>query len=505
MYAIGIDSGTQGTKVLVVDTDTGNIMGRGHSPHAMVPGLKPGENEQHPAAWIRAFEEALEEALKDAGIDPTRIVSLGVSGQQHGFVPLDKEGRPIRPAKLWNDTSTIEETEAIVERLGGPKKYIEKLGISLAVGYTASKILWMKKKEPGNYKNLATVLLPHNYLNFYLTGIPHMEYGDASGTGLMDIRRREWQAEALEAVDAGLRAKLPGLRHPRDPVGVMKESLASKFGLKKILISGGGGDNMMAAIGTGNVASGACTLSLGTSGTIYAFFDKPFSDPQGEIAAFCDSTGGWLPLLCTMNATGPTEFMKDLFKLDNAALEILAAQAPAGSAGLLFLPFVDGERVPALPEASGTFFGLNRRNFDPSHMARSVMEGTILNLGYGFGRMRKLGLNPTAIRATGGGAKNRLWLQIVADILKTPVATLHEKEAAAFGAAIQSIWTYWREKGQEIKIKDLTDQMVKIETSALEPNPGNFAIYDALQERFNSLWKTLKEEFKAHKKLLEKL
>ncbi len=206
-----------------------------------------------------------------------------------------------------------------------------------------------------------------------------------------------------------------------------------------------------------------------------------------------------------MNATGPTEFMKDLFKLDNAALEILAGQAPAGSTGLMFLPFIDGERVPVLPEASASFFGLDRRNFDPSHMARSVMEGTVLNLGYGFGRMRKLGLNPTAIRATGGGAKNRLWLQIIADILKTPVATLHEKEAAAFGAAIQSIWTYWRDKGQEIKIKDLTDQMVKIETSALDPNPRNFAIYDALQKRFNSLWKTLKEEFKAHKKLLEKL
>jgi len=316
----------------------------------------------------------------------------------------------------------------------------------------------------------------------------------------MDIRRREWQAEALEAIDAGLRAKLPDLCHPQDPVGVVKESIASKFGLKKILVSGGGGDNMMAAIGTGNVASGACTLSLGTSGTIYAFFDKPFSDPQGEIAAFCDSTGGWLPLLCTMNATGPTEFMKDLFKLDNAALEILAGQAPAGSTGLMFLPFIDGERVPVLPEASASFFGLDRRNFDPSHMARSVMEGTVLNLGYGFGRMRELGLRPTAIRATGGGAKNRLWLQIAADILKTPVATLEEKEAAAFGAAIQSIWNYHLEKGEKVEIDEIAGKMVKFGKLRVEPQSESFAIYDNLQERFNSLWRTLREEFKTLRK-----
>jgi len=501
MYAIGVDSGTQSTKVLVADIDSGRILGRGAAPQTMIPGLKPGENEQEPQAWIQAFERALQQALAEAKVDASRIVSLGVSGQQHGFVPLDKEGRPIRPAKLWNDTSTVEETEAILKRLGGPKKYVEKLGINLAVGFTASKILWLKRKEPDNFKKLASVLLPHNYLNFYLTGIPHMEYGDASGTGLMDIRRREWFEEALLAIDPALREKLPPLRHPQEPVGFVRRAVASKFGLKKVLVSSGGGDNMMAAIGTGNVVPGVCTLSLGTSGTIYSYCDKPFSDPEGEIAAFCDSSGGWLPLLCTMNVTNTTEFMKGLFKLDNAALEIIASQAPAGSDGLLFLPFIDGERVPALPEASGTFFGLNRLNFNASRMTRAVMEGTILNLGYGFARMRQLGVVPTEIRATGGGSHSRLWLEIVADIFKTPVVTLEEQEAAAYGAAIQSLWSYGREIGQAVKLEELTGKMVKKGGPVVDPRPENFARYDVLQERFNSLWKTLKEEFQIHKKL----
>lgn len=500
MFAVGIDSGTQGTKVLVVDIRTGKVQGRGFAPHVMVPGLKPGENEQDPATWIEALEAALSIALRAAGIDAAGIVSAGVSGQQHGFVPLDRDGTVIRPAKLWNDTATTEETREIIDKLGGRDAVIEKLGLDLAVGYTASKILWFKKHEPDRFKRLATVQLPHNYLNFHLTGKLHMEHGDASGTGLMDVRRREWRAEAVEAVDAGLAEKLPALCHPSEPVGTIQKSFAAKFGLKKVLVSSGGGDNMMAAVGTGVVTPGACTLSLGTSGTCFFFSEVPVVDPAGEIATFCDGTGGWLPLFCTLNMTGATEAVKSLLRLDNAALEILASRAPAGSKGLVFLPFLDGERVPALPKASGAFFGLDRENFETASMARAVLEGTILNLNRGFVRMRELGFDPQEVRATGGGANNRLWLQIAADILKKPIVTLRERESAAYGAAIQSIWTYGAEKGQEMEMKELADLMVKRDKTIMQPIVEHGPVYESLHERFVVLGKSIERESRTHKK-----
>ena len=500
MYAVGIDSGTQGTKALIVDFK-GKVRGRGFAPHRSIPNLKPGESEQDPRVWVEALQKALASALKESKANPRKIVSLGVSGQQHGFVPLDGRGHPVRPAKLWNDTSTIAETEFIVEKLGGKKRFIQKLGISLAVGFTASKILWLKRAEPQQFERMKTVLLPHNYLNFWLTGKAAMEYGDASGTGLMDTRRRVWHREAVAAIDPELEDRLPLLRHPAEPLGHVKKQIASRFGMTSVLVSSGGGDNMMGAIGTGNVAPGICTASLGTSGTVYSYFSRPFVDPEGEIAAFCDSTGGWLPLLCTMNVTNATEYFKSMHGLSNQELETLASRAPAGAEGLVFLPFLDGERVPVLPFSSGVLFGLNKRTFNAAHMARAVMEGTILNLGYGFSRMRSLGLKPSEIRATGGGAKSRLWLQIVADILKTPVVTLAEQEAAAFGAALQSIWAYENEKGQGAGIADIAAERVRTDKTIVEPEKKNSAIYDSLQERFNSLWKTLVEEFKAHRKI----
>ena len=500
MYAIGIDSGTQGTKVLVVDF-SGKVRGRGFAPHKMIENLKPGESEQHPRTWIEALEKALKAALAESKINPEETVSLGVSGQQHGFVPLNKNGQPIRPAKLWNDTSTAEEAEMIIKKIGGKEKFIQKLGISLAVGYTASKILWLKRHEPRHYGQLKTVLLPHNYLNYWLTGKLAMEYGDASGTGLMDIRKRVWHKEAMAAIDSELESKLPPLLHPAEPLGYIEEKIASRYGWQKVLVSSGGGDNMMGAIGSGNVTPGTTTVSLGTSGTIYSYFKDPFVDPEGEIAAFCDSTGGWLPLLCTMNVTNTTEFFKALLKLSNTELEMAASRAPAGAGGLLFLPFIDGERVPVLPFSTGVLFGLNKRTFNSPYLARAILEGTILNLGYGLERMRSLGLRPSEIRATGGGAKSKLWLQIVADVFKTPVTTLREQEAAAYGAALQSMWGYHLEKGEKITIEDIARERVRKEKLSVEPAKENFSVYDSLQERFNSLWKTLTEEFKAHQKL----
>jgi xylulokinase len=499
MYAIGIDSGTQGTKVLIVDFD-GKIHSSGRAPHRFVEDLSPGESEQDPRVWTQALEEALTQALKTANINPQEIVSLGVSGQQHGFVPLDAEGHPIRPAKLWNDTSTAQETEILMDNLGGKQSYIQKLGINLAVGYTASKILWLKRHEPDNYNKLTIVLLPHNYINYVLTGRSHMEFGDASGTGLMDIKKCLWNQEAINVIDPELSVKLPALCDPSEPVGYLKQEIAEQFGMAKVLVGSGGGDNMMGAIGSGNVMPGLCTLSLGTSGTISSYFAEPCVDPEGEIASMCDSTGGWLPLLCTMNVTNTTEYWKEIKGISNKELDDLVSQAPTGAERLIFLPFIDGERVPVLPHANGVFFGLTRKNFNAAHMARAVMEGTILNMGYGFSRMKSLGLIPSEIRATGGGAKSKLWLQIVADIFQTPVVTLEEEEAAAFGAAIQSIWNYFSSQGKKVKIEDLTGNMVKLKETVVESQPDTFSLYEELQERFNSLWQTLKQEFQTHRK-----
>jgi len=495
VFSVGVDSGTQSTKVVIVDADSGSVVARGQAPHVMIAGLSGGASEQDPAVWIEAFRIALREALRKSAFPPERIVALGVSGQQHGFVPVDRQGRVIRPAKLWNDTSTISETEAIIQALGGPRAFLDKAGLGLAVGFTASKILWLKKNEPDHFRRLATVLLPHNYLNFFLTGIAHMEYGDASGTGLMDVRARTWRAEAVAAVDADLASKLPALSHPSDPVGFLKDGIAGEFGLGRVLVSSGGGDNMMGAIGTGNVSPGLCTVSLGTSGTIYSYFREPFFDSEGEIAAFCDSTGGWLPLLCTMNVTNTTELWKAVLGIDNDGRDERAAQSPPGADGLVFLPFVDGERVPVLPEATAVFFGLNRANFNAPGMTRAVMEGTILNLGYGFERLRALGLRPREIRATGGAAKSAFWLRLVADIFQGPVITLEEPEAAAFGAALQAIWNWRKAKGENIPISELTGALVKTSGPPVEPDPKNGAVYRAVQAKFNSIWRALKPEF----------
>jgi xylulokinase len=280
------------------------------------------------------------------------------------------------------------------------------------------------------------------------------------------------------------------------------KAVASRFGFGRVLVAAGGGDNMMGAIGTGNVAPGVCTLSLGTSGTVYAYSGRPFVDPEGEVAAFCDSTGGWLPLLCTMNVTNTTELVKSLFGLDNAGLETAARKAPPGADGLLFLPFVDGERVPVLPFGRGVLFGLDRRTFDLGHIARSVIEGTILNLGYGFSRLRELGLKPTEIRATGGGARSRLWLQVAADVLRTPVVTLEEEEAAAYGGALQAVWCYLLDRGEKASIGAIAGSWVKKARLAARPERGNSAVYKTMQERFNSLWRTLSPEFEAHKKAI---
>ncbi len=494
---IGVDSGTQGTRAVVVDGETGRVVGKSSKGYGLIEGLPPGHMEQHPSTWVDALVETVSTSLKSSGVDPKRVKGIGVSGQQHGLVPLDSEGRVIRPAKLWNDTSTAEECGMLIEALGGEESVIGLIGNSIPPGFTASKILWLKRHEPRNYEPLDTVLLPHDYLNFYLTGRASMEYGDASGTALMDVRSRRWSEDVIGAIDPGLMEKLPSLHPSDEAAGELRGDVASKLGLSEdVLVSAGGGDNMMAAIGTGNTRPGIVTVSLGTSGTIYAYSESPVVDPKGEIAAFCDSTNGWLPLVCTMNVTVSTELIRALFDYSHQDLEDAVGRAPVGSGGLILLPYLHGERTPNVPEGTGVYFGLNERTFNAENMARSAMEGVTLGLNYGFNRMRELGIEPSEIRLTGGGARNRAWRRIAADVFDAEVVTLKVEEGAAYGSALQAYWTYAKSIGEDKPISKITDRFVEVdESSRMEPDPHNVEIYRGLQRLQNRLSSDLRAAF----------
>src|SRR3954469_13531214 len=503
-FLVGVDSGTQSTKVVVIDARDAKVVASAAQEYELIPNLPPGAKEQHPHTWRDAMASGIRRALRQAKAIAAEVKAIGVSGQQHGFVPLDKSGEVIRPAKLWCDTSTAAECNEIMEKLGGFKKTIRALGNPILPGFTASKVLWLKKNEPKNYQRLATVLLPHDYLNFWLTGDRVMEYGDASGTALMDVRKRKWSTETIDAIDPELADKMPGLIRSDRPAGRLQPSTAKMLDLNPgVLVSAGGGDNMMGAIGTGNTREGVITASFGTSGTIYACAEKPVIDPQGEIAAFCDSTNRWLPLLCTMNVTVATELVRNDFKWTHEKFAAEIARVPAGSGGLLLLPYFEGERTPNVPNGTGVWLGVNSRTFESGHFARASMEGVTLGMNYGLRRLAELGVKPTQIRATGGGAKSKVWRQIMADIFDTEVVTLKVSEGAAYGAALQALWCWRLQQGDKVSISDITDQFVEINsTETAEPDPKNVQTYLELQSLQDKASLSLREFFDQHRRFV---
>ncbi len=495
-FYLGVDSGTQGTKTVVVDED-GRVMGGASKGYGLIEGLPRGHMEQHPETWADAMKRTIRGALKDAKVEPGKARAIGVSGQQHGFVPLDGEGAVIRPAKLWNDTSTAGECSDLTEALGGVGEAIRLTGNSIMPGYTAGKILWMRRHEPRNFARLRHVLLPHDYLNYVLTGEFTMEYGDASGTALMDVRRREWCMDVIDAIDPELVEWLPELRPSDRPAGTVRRSVASELGLGgDVLVSAGGGDNMMGAIGTGNTSPGKVTVSLGTSGTVYAYSDEPVVDPEGEMAAFCDSTGGWLPLVCTMNITVATEHVRRLLGLRHGELEEAVSEAPPGCDGLLLLPYLTGERTPNVPHGKGVLYGLTPTCFTAGHICRAAMEGATMGLNYGFNRLRELGIDPVEVRLTGGGARNGAWRRIASDVFDTEVVTLREEEGAAYGAALQAMWAYRLSLGERVSMSEITDEVVEIDdTSRLKPVKRNVETYRKLQVTQDRLSRDLRGLF----------
>jgi len=443
LYA-GIDCGTQGTKVVIIDDQQGTILGSGSAPHAMLSDGQ-GKREQHAEWWIAALIAAFAAATADAGVAPQQIAAMAVSGQQHGFVALDAAGDVLHPVKLWCDTSTSAENSWLLEQLGGEAAALQRLGLVPATGYTASKIIWFKRQHPQLWQRLACVLLPHDYLNFWLTGERVAEYGDASGSGLFDIRQRCWDRHTVALIDDSGRLwnALPPLIAAEKPVGTVCQRAIDALGLRPdTLVASGGGDNMMAAIGSGNIRPGVLTMSLGTSGTLFACADSPVVADSAAIAGFCSSSNGWLPLVCTMNVTSASSAVQGLLQQDIAGFNQALEQAEPGAGGMLLLPFFNGERVPPLPNARASLHNLNSDNFTAANLCLAVVEGATYGLRYGLDLFRQQGISLDEIRLTGGGANSPRWRQIVADVMGCPVVCPQEKESAALGAAIQAAWCH---------------------------------------------------------------
>jgi len=454
----GLDVSTQSCKLVVIDVEAGAVLHVDRVeydldlPHygtvdGVVPGLGEGVSESDPIMWIEAVDLSLGR-LRDGGVPTERICCLSVSGQQHGLVALTADGTLARPrAKLWNDFSTAEECRLLTEMVGGPEAMIEEVGNSQRTGYTAPKILHMRRREPDLFSRAHTLFLVHNYINWYLTGGPQdgvavMEPGDASGMALWHPGTGRWSRRVMDAIDPTLPERLPPIEPSARSIGTLSPALADRFGLPHgCRIDAGSGDNMYGAIGTGNFEPGIVTVSLGTSGTAYTYLEEPFIDPTGEIAAFCDSTGHHLPLLCVSNMANGYSAVRERFDLSHETFDALVEETPLGNGGRVILPWYVGERTPDLSNAAPLYFGFALSDFQPDVLCRAVLEGHVLNLYDGFARMPA---TPREIRLTGGLSRSPSWCQTIADIFQAEAVPVGG-EGAAMGAAIHAAWVWYRE------------------------------------------------------------
>lgn len=482
-FVAGIDAGTQSIKVVVYDPEQRKVVATTSAPLELISS-DDGSREQHASWWIdgvRACFAQLDAATR-AG-----IAAIAVSGQQHGFVPLDADGNVLAPAKLWCDTSSSGECDEIMDAVGGAARCIELAGNPIMAGYTASKLPWTRKHRSEAYQRLAKILLPHDYLNFWLTGEMFCEHGDASGTGWLDVRTRQWSKELLRATDSerDLTACLPPLV-PVESMFPISPERADELGLPHgIRVAVGGGDNMMAAIGTGCVMPGRLSMSLGTSGTLFAYSDTPVVDAEGAWAAFCSSSGGWLPLICTMNCTVATETIAKLFGFSTRDGDARIAATSPGADGLTMLPFLNGERTPDLPLGKGVLAGLDLHNVSEAHFYRAAMEGATYSLKYGYDAFVRAGMSFDRIVLTGGGSKSAAWRQMVADVFGLPVEVPQQAEGAAFGAALQALWSLRQASGNAVSLAELAMEHVAAEpTLAASPDPSRVAAYDVHYARF---------------------
>ena len=486
---LGIDVGTQGLKTLLLEPGRG-VIASASRPLATIAGLPDGYSEQHPHDWLEALRGALGDLRARSGREFERVVALAVSGQQHGLVVLDRDDRVLRPAMLWNDVRCATECGEILAALGGAAGSFAHTGLAaLPPGFTAGKLRWLFRRERATFDRVAQVFLPHDYVNWWLTGERVAEAGDASGTGLLDVRARRYDDAACAATAPGAMELLAPLRDAGTPCGLLRDAVADELGLpRRALVALGGGDNMMAAIGAGAVEDGVAVMSLGTSGTVFASSPRPICDPTGELAPFCDSTGGWLPLGCTMNATVATETARALFGHDLAAFEHTVSACVDGADGVLCLPFFTGERSPDLPAATGAFLGLTPRNSTPRHLLRAAMEGATYALVRLLDRLRSLGLPLRELRLTGGGSRSATWCRLVAVTSGVPTRTGVHADAAAVGAAVQAAWTHERARGRtELSIAACRQRLAPdVALELLEPDAAAALVHAAHRVRWQA-------------------
>jgi xylulokinase len=409
---LGIDSSTQSTKIEVRDSDSGRLVGHGWAPH---PATSPPCSEQDPETWRVALVTARAEVGHVKG-----FAAMSVAAQQHGLVVLDEAGDLLRPAKLWNDTQSAPDAGWLLGQLdGGAAAWADACGSVPVAAFTITKLSWLHRTEPEVFARITNVLLPHDWLALRLTGELGTDRGDASGTGYWSAATGKYRLDLLELVSSDIdwAAALPPVLGPEAAMGT--------------------GDNMAAALGLG-LRPGDVAISLGTSGTVFAVSDAPTADPTGAVCGFADATGRYLPLVCTLNATKVTDATAHLLGVDLPALDQMALSVDAGAGGIVFVPYLDGERTPNRPDATGTITGL-RSDVGREQLARSAFEGVVCGLLDGLDALGAAGVATDGrLFLVGGGAHSAAYRQILADLAQRPIVVTAEDELVALGACVQA-------------------------------------------------------------------
>lgn len=502
----GLDVSTQGCKLVVISAADRSVLhvdrvdydrdlpGFG-TVNGTVTGLPPGCSESDPGMWTEAVCLLLSR-LREAGVAASRIRCVSVSGQQHGLVALDATGALARPrAKLWNDFSTAEECRLLTEAVGGAQAMIAEVGNSQRTGYTAPKILHLWRHEPESYTRAATLFVVHNYINWWLTGGPEggvavMEPGDASGMALWHPGKECWSLRVTNAIDPGLAGRLPPLLPSDRTIGCLGRGLCEQFGFSPdCRVDAGSGDNMYGALGTGNVEPGIVTISLGTSGTACTVLEKPFIDPTGEIAAYRDSAGRHLPLVCVSNMAGNYDLLLERLGLTHDGFEALVERVQPGTDGRVLIPWFVGERTPDVPHAAPVAFGFEMADVAPGVLCRALLEGSVMNLYDGFTR---LPVQAREIRLTGGLSRSRSWCQAIADVCGVEAVPV-SGEGAALGAAIHAAWVWLKENADPRPLAEVAGWFVTLEEKRRTwPRPEHAGRYRLLLRIFRALSRRLR-------------
>jgi len=489
-YFIGIDSSTTATKTVLID-QKGKFYGSASSEYSFET-PHPLWSEQDPNLWWQATMQSINELIRTTQVDPADIRGIGLTGQMHGLVILDEKGEVLRPAILWNDQRTGKQCEKIREVIG-KSAFIKITGNDALTGFTAPKILWVKDEEPQIFQRIRHVLLPKDYVRFHLTGEYAIDRAGGSGTILFELSKRDWAYDLIETL--GMHKEwFPPTFEGTDVTGRLTKQAAEMTGLTEgISVFGGGGDQAAAAVGTGAVKEGIISISLGTSGVVFASVESPFIEPEGRLHAFCHAVPGkWHLMGVMLSAAGSLRWFRDTFKQEVGfdALVNDAKTVPPGCEGLLFLPYLTGERTPYPdPLARGAFVGLTVRHDFP-HLTRSVLEGVAFGLRDSFELMKKIGLKKIdQVRITGGGAKSGLWRQILADVLNTPICTVDSEEGAAFGAALLASTG----AGNFGSVEQACQESIKV-LDEIKPSSDR-EVYEKLYPEYCSLYPALKNNF----------